>query len=699
LDNDLDLARFAFFNNSNNNNSVTTCDQYIFQQPTKSLCELLALSTTLTEEETEACNNRTDCLAIDCDESNLVSLSSSSSITSATSTNSSTVITENQQTLTGAESSEDSERTNSVAAATCSDDDDVSNTNQVDAGLNLDSSNTSLTFANISQPIPSHFKSRFRQKETRTSSSLLKKSLNLQPAAFLNNDRVNSPSASSSSECLSCDEGYVGSYSDSTRMSLALSSKSPSLAQQDKESLLIKCESQQYQELVDNNNILSQEQFLFLQYLAENNYFLHETDKNGATSKPFDSGDSTDLEDFKIPSLFKDCLKSPDNENEAVVATMLDLNELENDLATSHAWIYANSDKPTSFETENLMTESVDEECAFDMNEFKLALDAFESVDETEAADEDKDIVTLMMGVARERQAQFERDEAAMNNWDGRWRQVLEERESQARKHAEWRFEDHVDLDAYLNEIELNVDVYNTECESGCVHDSLQFDMDQMLRFVSARHACNVRMYHAHVTDQQQRLKQRRQVKPSVFGMNVDLIPEFVPVPQQFAYQQLHQQLIYGSTEFDYDNSDELGEYYHDEQESNFNNGELLYGDGDNSIDRTLGYNEADTTVVMMSLNEMNAADADKNGYVYDVDGGEMPVQDFYGAVTQGEDMVNYDANAVYYDEDYEDAYYVDGLTEEEALHLLRTESEMYALQMAQAAKLGLLPSSNNSGE
>jgi hypothetical protein len=41
----------------------------------------------------------------------------------------------------------------------------------------------------------------------------------------------------------------------------------------------------------------------------------------------------------------------------------------------------------------------------------------------------------------------------------------------------------------------------------------------------------------------------------------------------------------------------------------------------------------------------------------------------------------------------------VDGLTEEEALHLLRTESEMYALQMAQAAKLGLLPSSNNSGE
>jgi hypothetical protein len=41
--------------------------------------------------------------------------------------------------------------------------------------------------------------------------------------------------------------------------------------------------------------------------------------------------------------------------------------------------------------------------------------------------------------------------------------------------------------------------------------------------------------------------------------------------------------------------------------------------------------------------------------------------------------------------EDYEDQLYIDSLTEEEALALLRSESEMYALQMAQAAKSGIL--------
>lgn len=47
--------------------------------------------------------------------------------------------------------------------------------------------------------------------------------------------------------------------------------------------------------------------------------------------------------------------------------------------------------------------------------------------------------------------------------------------------------------------------------------------------------------------------------------------------------------------------------------------------------------------------------------------------------------------------EDYEDQLMVDSLSEQDALNLLRNESEMYALQMAQASKSGLLPKTKSS--
>lgn len=49
------------------------------------------------------------------------------------------------------------------------------------------------------------------------------------------------------------------------------------------------------------------------------------------------------------------------------------------------------------------------------------------------------------------------------------------------------------------------------------------------------------------------------------------------------------------------------------------------------------------------------------------------------------------------YDEDFDDLVYVESLSEQQALDLLRCESELFALQMSQAAKYGLLETQNRS--
>jgi hypothetical protein len=465
---------------------------------------------------------------------------------------------------------------------------------------------------------------------------------------------------------------------------------------------------------------VSQEQLLFLQYLAENNYFLNgssgsrkldqqpeQSNETGTTKRAlsFDQFDSTD---FTIPSLFD----SDQNSNETLMTSqheLLNLSDLENDVATSHAWIYIN---PSRKETD--MADTVSE----------------------------NDIVSLMMNVEQQRLVELDRDEIALGDREsGEWRQILEKRQRWARAHAECRVEDHVDLSAYLNEIEVNVDCFMIDTD-----DETEFGMHQMLKFATARQAVNVRQHHAYLAEQQLLRKQRsmRQLTSKhVFSVNVDLIPEFVMPQSQYQYQPFYDLSTSDENNLVYQNSGDLvdpnGDSYYNELLRNeilkscgsdrsrrrgrgrfdnhalsaeFNNNdddddededderEGGTATADNSTDRTLLLN-GDTTVTHATAMETGNGDLENGDYIMygnqNLDGGG----DFYYECNDGHvyEMMGDEqlsgGETAYYDEDYEDVYYIDGLSEEEALHLLREESELYALQMAQAAKLGLLPSNN----
>ena len=153
-------------------------------------------------------------------------------------------------------------------------------------------------------------------------------------------------------------------------------------------------------------------------------------------------------------------------------------------------------------------------------------------------------------------------------------------------------------------------------------------------------------------------------------NFHVDLIQEFVPVPTT-ATSNINSasssSFSHEPTDCELNSSLALNEMY----PTNGDEDHLL---AEESHHQTLNEEEQNKTLV---------SHADENGTLCCV---EYPnEQEYYD-----EENGNYE----YYNEedyeDYEDQLLIDGLTEEEALALLRSESEMYALQMSQAAKLGI---------
>ena len=96
-----------------------------------------------------------------------------------------------------------------------------------------------------------------------------------------------------------------------------------------------------------------------------------------------------------------------------------------------------------------------------------------------------------------------EQDEMeAVEMMTDKWRFILEKRRRLEIIRGEYEREDRIDADAYLNEIEMNMDYFTLDVASNDEREAdFNFSMDQMLRFKTNRMAFNLRHYHKYVTE------------------------------------------------------------------------------------------------------------------------------------------------------------------------------------------------------
>lgn len=163
-------------------------------------------------------------------------------------------------------------------------------------------------------------------------------------------------------------------------------------------------------------------------------------------------------------------------------------------------------------------------------------------------------------------------------------------------------------------------------------------------------------------------------MKSNMFAnFNVDFIPEFTP----FGTQDHEQQQYYG----EYD-PDQGVEYTAEEYEQAYQ-----------QQDELDEYQMLENDYTMVNEEEVY----DENGYLVSVAQNCATAgayEDELAAIDSADLLIDSADSEYQYEEDYEDyedQLMVDSLSEQDALNLLRNESEMYALQMAQASKSGKL--------
>ena len=250
------------------------------------------------------------------------------------------------------------------------------------------------------------------------------------------------------------------------------------------------------------------------------------------------------------------------------------------------------------------------------------------------------EIEQLCKKTLNERMDADKKDETDMAS--SNWRQVVEKRQICAAKQGELFFEDQCDLNAYLKEIDMNLD-YSQLDQIYLDSSNANTDLDQCLKFSHNKMAFNLRKYHEYLLGE-------RSAKKSLFAnIQVDSIAEFVPVldNESYTYEDKYQ---LEANEYEMGSED----YTVDDVEYTMIESDELQESAHNFL--------IDTTVIAHNCDDLELS----------------PGMDYDG--------VEY--------EDYEDQIYIDSLTEEEAILLLRSESEVYALQMSQAAKYGLLDDS-----
>lgn len=298
------------------------------------------------------------------------------------------------------------------------------------------------------------------------------------------------------------------------------------------------------------------------------------------------------------------------------------------------------------------------------------------------------------------RQVELEQlEELAM--YGKNWRVILEQRRAKESQERQMAHEDHVDLNAYLNEIQMNVDYYQTDtCDESMV--------DTLLRFRDNEMAFNLRLNHNAIEHQRQqrRVQQQQRVKrvKSLLYANFDSIPEFVmpshtSASDEFACKSTNPvNTVHGSEDVN-EESEEGGDTLTDHTRPMYADEAMFMGDeANNYFDSTICGDESDNN---QNCLHTTSGQVVNNDTTFCVDSqlftNEYETDEHLMLMNPCEDEYVYNEEHMFYDEQfydeqsYEDQVYIDSLSDKEVLSLLRKESELYALKMSQASKTGIL--------
>jgi hypothetical protein len=404
-----------------------------------------------------------------------------------------------------------------------------------------------------------------------------------------------------SAECSSCDEGYVGSYTDTTTTTNILAAAKPVTSA---ENLAQNGQLNLQQNL---NKLLSpSDQLELLKFLLQ--HTLH-VPLEAATAAAA-AGDTHESCEFFIPPIY-------DDSREKLEFDTLLQNPNCHQLPAYYASQFDIFDKLHLSEDKLLMPPPPPPP----QHEFNSNLTDEWTWDHLDLSKRER-LLLIQSEINGLRAAQDKMDEIDLMSAN-KWRFILERRRRLEQIKSELSHEDTIDAQAYLNEIEMNIDYYTHDHDLAA--SQVDFGVDQMLTFKTNKMAFNLRDYHRN-------LILNKSQSSLLANLKVDSIQEFVPVPAYLMTQE-----------------------------------------------EDVSMNEE-----VCQINEHAAAAEDENNTLCGVTY-ENQDQEYY----EEEQQQYYFENEEDY-EDYEDQMLIDNLTEEEALTLLQSESEMYALQMSQAAKLGI---------
>ena len=249
----------------------------------------------------------------------------------------------------------------------------------------------------------------------------------------------------------------------------------------------------------------------------------------------------------------------------------------------------------------------------------------------------------------------------------------------------EFRREDLIDTNAYLNEIEMNMDYFQSELKelydqnvNSSYWDSDPVSMDSMLTYKSNREAFNLRSYHRNfvLRPEPPEIKANKSSSPGTFdNIQVDSIAEFIPPAQMKLTRPVDDESTTSKFDFEPENGDSTVVIEHEtELYEETTNG--YYGNKYASGDDTGAYYDQTVAENRAGLGFVLEGEQDSTPRAYET--------------TEGYDENYYHDLEDDYDYDYDFQMLVDSMTEKDALDLLASQSELYALQMAQAAKLGI---------
>jgi hypothetical protein len=418
-------------------------------------------------------NQLNDCLAIDCNLESYSSLSSSSSTSSSTTSLSSSNKNANEDDLDKTCSKTNFSIANTVVELVTHNDNDKNNGNK------FDSETSSSKFLVKNKKLNSLIHG------TRRNTQQKNKNKNLKFASV---------------ESLSCDEGYVGSYSDTTN---SLTTQPPPSVNTH--------ESNDKAALSHNNlnRLLSpHDQLELLKFLLEHTFDViledqassaldsREEKQEEGVPPPLDDVKTNKEENtFLIPPIYT---SSNTNSNVPEFEHLLNPLKCTDSNYQSELFDIGGDAPPVGEIQQQAKCNSMQNICS---NEFSSSFEndyswTFINTDLSKC----EKLRVIQEEINRLKDEQERMDEEEMMT--SKWRFILERKRRLELRKNELLREDEIDAQAYLNEIEMNLDYFTHE---GLVSDmeDINFSMDQMLRFKTNTMAFNLRNYHKHVSDQQ----------------------------------------------------------------------------------------------------------------------------------------------------------------------------------------------------